>query len=42
MNQDTLSNVLRNVRLRGALYFHVSGTRDWAAEAPPSREIAAP
>ncbi|HEX3140585.1 MAG TPA: AraC family transcriptional regulator [Rhizobacter sp.] len=41
MNQDTLSDVLRNVRLRGALYFNVSGTRDWAAEAPPSREIAA-
>jgi AraC-like DNA-binding protein len=41
MNQDTLSDVLRSVRLRGALYFHVSGTRDWAAEAPPSREIAA-
>ncbi len=41
MNQDILSDVLRSVRLRGALYFHVSGTRDWAAEAPPSREIAA-
>jgi AraC-like DNA-binding protein len=41
MNQDLLSDVLRSVRLRGALYFHVSGTRDWAAEAPPSREIAA-
>ena len=41
MKQDTLSDVLRNVRLRGALYFSVSGTRDWAAEAPPSREIAA-
>lgn len=41
MNQDLLSDVLRSVRLRGALYFHVSGTRDWVAEAPPSREIAA-
>lgn len=41
MNQDTLSDVLRSVRLRGALYFHVSGTRDWAAEAPAAREIAA-
>jgi AraC-like DNA-binding protein len=41
MNQDTLSDVLRQVRLRGALYFHVRGTHDWAAEAPPSREIAA-
>ena len=41
MNQDTLSEVLRSVRLRGALYFHVNGGREWAAEAPPSREIAA-
>jgi len=41
MNLDILSDVLRRVRLRGALYFHVRGTRDWAAEAPPSREIAA-
>jgi AraC-like DNA-binding protein len=41
MNQDTLSDVLRSVRLRGALYFHVTGTRDWAAEAPASCEIAA-
>ena len=41
MNQDTLSDLLRSVRLRGALYFHVGATRDWAAEAPPSRDIAA-
>lgn len=41
MNQDLLSDVLRSVRLRGALYFHVNGSRDWVAEAPPSREIAA-
>ena len=41
MNQDILSDVLRSVRLHGALYFHVSGRRDWAAEAPPSRAIAA-
>lgn len=41
MNQDTLSDLLRSVRLRGALYFHVSGAHEWAAEAPPSREIAA-
>jgi AraC-like DNA-binding protein len=37
---DTLSDVLRGVRLRGAVFFHVSGTRDWAAEAPPASEIA--
>ncbi len=41
MSQDILSEVLRSVRLRGALYFYVGGSREWAAEAPPSREIAA-
>lgn len=41
MSQDILSDVLRKVRLRGVLYFYVNGTRDWAAEAPPSCEIAA-
>lgn len=40
MSQDTLSDVLRSVRLRGALYFHVTGSREWAAEAPASCEIA--
>ncbi|SAK68797.1 AraC family transcriptional regulator [Caballeronia hypogeia] len=40
MSHDILSDVLRTVRLRGALFFHVSGNRDWAAEAPPAREIA--
>lgn len=40
MHPDTLSDVLRRVRLRGALYFHVSGAREWAAEAPASCEIA--
>lgn len=40
MNKDTLSDVLRSVRLRGALYFHVSGAREWAAEAPAACEIA--
>jgi AraC-like DNA-binding protein len=37
---DTLSDVLRGVRLRGAVFFHVSGNGDWAAEAPPACEIA--
>lgn len=41
MSQDLLSDVLRSVRMRGALYFNVDGRGDWAAEAPPSREIAA-
>jgi AraC-like DNA-binding protein len=41
MSHDILSDVLRSVRLRGALYYHVSGTRNWVAEAPASRDIAA-
>jgi len=40
MAQDTLSDVLRGVRLRGAVFFNVSGSGDWAAEALPSCEIA--
>ena len=40
MSHDILSDVLRNVRLRGALFYHVSGSRTWAAEAPASRDIA--
>jgi AraC-like DNA-binding protein len=41
MSEDALSSLLRSVHLRGALYFHVRGSRDWVAEAPPAREIAA-
>ncbi len=41
MNPDVLSDVLRSVRLRGALYFHVRGTRDFAAEAPAAHAIGA-
>ena len=40
MTHDTLSDVLRTVRLRGALYYYVHGTRNWAAEAPRSSDIA--
>ena len=40
MSQDTLSDVLRGVRLRGTVFFNVSGGSDFAAEAPPSRELA--
>jgi len=40
MSHDILSDVLRNVRLRGALFYHVNGSSNWAAEAPPSHEIA--
>jgi AraC-like DNA-binding protein len=41
MPVDTLSDVLRTVRLRGAVFYYVSCGQEWAAEAPPSREIAA-
>ena len=40
MSQDTLSEVLRAVRLRGAVFFDVSGHSDWAAEAPPAKDLA--
>ena len=40
VSQDTLSDVLRAVRLRGSVFFNVSGSGDWAAEAPPAKEIA--
>lgn len=41
MSHDTLSDVLRAVRLRSAVYYYVSCGGNWAAEAPASREIAA-
>jgi AraC-like DNA-binding protein len=41
MSQDILSDLLRSVRLRGVLFYYVNGRRNWAAEAPASREIAA-
>lgn len=41
MSNDTLSDVLRTVRLRGAVFFYVSGGTEWAAEAPAAGEIAA-
>jgi AraC-like DNA-binding protein len=40
MSQDILSDVLRSVRLRGAVFFYISGHGEWAAEAPASKEIA--
>jgi len=39
MSRDTLSDVLRAVRLHGAIFFHVDGSSPWVAEAPPAREI---
>lgn len=40
MSQDTLSEVLRSVRLRGAVFLHIQGEEPWVAEAPPSRTLA--
>ena len=37
---DVLSDVLRTVRLTGAVYFDFELSSPWVAEAPPSREIA--
>ncbi len=39
MSGDTLSDVLRAVRLRGAVFYYIDGSRPWVAEAPPAREI---
>lgn len=40
MSQDTLSEVLRSVRLQGAVFYHVRADATWVAEAPPASEIA--
>lgn len=40
MATDTLSDVLRSMRLRGAVFYDLSFGADWAAEAPPAKEIA--
>jgi len=39
MSADTLSDLLRAVRLHGAIFYHIEGRPPWAAEAPPAREI---
>ena len=36
---DVLSNVLRAVRLSGAVYFDFELSSPWVVEAPASREI---
>lgn len=41
MAQDTLSEVLRTVRLRGVVFYFMRGGTEWAAEAPPAVEVAA-
>ncbi len=40
MQADVLSDVLRAVRLTGAVYFDFELSSPWVAEAPPSRELA--
>ncbi|MCW5635606.1 MAG: AraC family transcriptional regulator [Rubrivivax sp.] len=41
MNPDILSDVLRSVRLRAAVFYYLSCGPRWAAEAPPAAEIGA-
>ena len=40
MSHDPLSDVLRSVRLRGAVFYYVSFNGDWAAETPASPMLA--
>jgi len=37
---DTLSEVLRTIRLTGAVYFSIDGSAPWVAETPPGAMIA--
>lgn len=39
MSADTLSDLLRAVRLRGAVFYYVDGVSPWVAEAPAASEI---
>jgi AraC-like DNA-binding protein len=39
MSGDALSDLLRAVRLRGAVYYHVEGAPPWVADVPAAREI---
>lgn len=41
MEHDILSDVLRSVRMSGAIFFEVDVSSPWVAAAPPSRSIAA-
>lgn len=40
MGRDTLSDLLRSVRFRGAVFYYVSYRGEWSAEASSAREIA--
>ncbi len=39
MSGDTLSDLLRAVRLHGAVFYYIEGAPPWVAEAPHVREI---
>lgn len=41
MSADVLSDLLRSVRLRGAVFYHVSCRDEWSAQAPPAPMVAA-
>jgi AraC-like DNA-binding protein len=41
MDTDLLTDVLRAVRMSGAIFFDVHASTPWVAQAPPSRDIAA-
>jgi AraC-like DNA-binding protein len=41
MSRDTLSDLLRTVRLRGAAFYYVSLCGRWSAESSAAREVAA-
>ncbi len=40
MSQDILSDVLRSVRLSGAIFFNVTASSPWVAEAPKAASLA--
>jgi len=40
MSRDTLSDLLRSVRLRGAAFFYISFRDEWSAEGLAAKEIA--
>jgi len=40
MSRDTLSDLLRGVRLRGAVFFYISFRDQWSAEGLPATQIA--
>jgi AraC-like DNA-binding protein len=39
VSRDTLSDLLRAVRLRGAVFFYLKNDDPWVAETPPSHKI---